>query len=75
MEGKRQRVRVATAKFRVREHVRIIKEKMKFTKAAQHNFSTEIFRIVKVIDRRPRAVYELEGLKSTQIGGQFSRRN
>ena len=49
MEAKRQRVRVAKAKFLVGQHVRINKEKMKFAKAAEHNFSTEIFSIVKVI--------------------------
>jgi hypothetical protein len=51
--------------------VRISKEKMKFAKAAEHNFSTEIFRIIKVIHRRPRVVYELEDLNSTLIYGQF----
>ena len=55
-------VRVATAKFRVGQHVRISKENMKFAKAAEHNLSTEIFTIVKVINRRPRAVYEIEDL-------------
>ena len=58
MEATRLWVRVATAKFRVGQHVRISKEKMKFANAVEHNFSTEIFRIVKVIHRRPRVVYE-----------------
>jgi hypothetical protein len=57
--------------FRVGQHVRISKYKMKFAKAAEHNFSTEIFRIVKVIHRRTRAVYELEDLNGTPIDGQF----
>ena len=71
MEARRLRVRIATAKFRVGHHVRISKDKMKFAKAAEHNFSTEIFRIVKVIHRRPRVVYELEDLNGTPIDGQF----
>jgi len=71
MEIKRQRVRVAKVKFRVGQHVRISKEKMKFAKASEHNFSSELFRTVKVIHRRPRAVYELEGLNGTPIDGQF----
>jgi len=71
MKDRRQRVRVATATFRVCQHVRISKEKMKFTKAAEHNFGTEIFRIVNVIHRRPRDVYELEDLNGTPIDGQF----
>jgi len=71
MEVRRQRVRVATATFRVAQHVRISKEKMIFAKAAEHNFSTEIFRIVKVIHRWPRVVYELEDLNGTLIDGKF----
>jgi len=71
MEARRQRFRVATSKIRVGQHVRISKEKMKFAKAAEHNFSTEIFRIVKVIHRRPRVVYELKDLTGTPMDGQF----
>jgi hypothetical protein len=62
---------VATAKFRVGQHVRISKGKMKFAKTAEHNLSTEIFRIVKVIHRRPRIVYVIEELNGTPIDGQF----
>ena len=60
-----------TATFRVGLHLRISKKKMKFTKAAEVNFSTEIFRIVKLIHRRPRAVYEVEDLNGTLIDRQF----
>jgi len=38
---------------------------MKFAKGG------EIFRITKVIERRPRPVYELEELNKTPIEGQF----
>jgi len=51
--------------------VRITKKKLKFARAAEQNFSTEIFRIVKIIDRRPRAVYELEDPNGTLIDDQF----
>jgi len=44
---------------------------MKFTKGGEQNFSTEVFRITKVIERRPRLVYELEDLNKTSIEGQF----
>ena len=71
MEASWQRVRFATAKFRVGQHVRISNEKMKFAKAAEHNFSTEIFRIVKVIHRRPRVVWELVDVNDTPIDRQF----
>jgi len=47
------------------------KEKIKFAKAAKQNFTTEIFRIVKVIDRRPREVYKVEDLNGTPIDSQF----
>ena len=70
MEAKSLRVRIAKAKFRVEQHVRISKEKMNFAKVAEQNFSTEIFRIVKLIDRIQRAVYELD-LNGTPIDGQF----
>ena len=59
MESKSCRVTVATAKFRVGQHMRITKKKMKFNKAVEHNFSTEIFKITKEIKRRPRAFCEL----------------
>ena len=59
MNEKRRRIRAVRAKFRAGQHVRISKEKMKFAKGGEQNFSTEIFRIAKVIERRPRPVFEL----------------
>jgi len=51
---RRERVRVAkAATFRVGQHIRIIKEKMRFAMAAEQNFSIEIFRFAKVMERRP----------------------
>jgi len=44
---------------------------MNFARADKHNFSTEIFGIVKVIDRRPRAVYILYDLNGTSMYGHF----
>ena len=44
---------------------------MKFAKGDEQTFSTEIFRITKVIERRPRRVYELDDLNKTPIEGQF----
>jgi len=70
MDEKRRSIRVYRARFHVGQHVRIRKEKMKFAKGAEQNFSTEIFR-VKVIQRRPRPFYELEDLNLTPIDGQF----
>jgi len=44
---------------------------MKFAKGGEQTFSTEIFRIRKVIERSPRPVYELEDLNKTPIEGLF----
>jgi hypothetical protein len=71
MQKKEQRIRRAQAKFRVGQHVRISKEKMIFAKGAEQNYSTEIFKIIKVIRKSPRPVYELEDLNQTPIEGQF----
>jgi len=51
--------------------VRISKEKAKFAKSAEQNFSTEIFRIAKVIPRNPRPVYELEDLNNQPTDGSL----
>jgi hypothetical protein len=66
-----KRRRIATAKFREGQHVRISKEKMRFAKGGEQNYSTEIFRIAKVIRRTPRPVYELHDLRQQAIDGQF----
>ena len=53
------------------QHVGISKEKIKFAKSAEQNFSTEIFHIIKLIRSIPRPVYELEVLNKQLIDGQF----
>jgi len=53
MKEKRLRIRAVRSKFRAGQQVRISKEKMKFAKGGEQNFSTEIFGIAKVIERRP----------------------
>ena len=57
MEARRIGARVAKAKFPAGQHVPISKKKMKFARNAVQNFSTEIFRIAKVIKRHPRTLY------------------
>ena len=71
MDAKRRRVRFATATYRVGQHVRTTKENINFAKAAVQNFSTEIFRNVKVIYGRPRVVYTPEDLVGTPTDVQF----
>jgi hypothetical protein len=43
--------------------------KGRFEKEAEQNFSTELFRVTRVIKRRPRPVYELKDLNNTPIDG------
>ena len=71
MNAKRLRIQSVNAKFHVGQHDRISKEKLKFAKASEQNFSTEILRICKIVYRTPRPVYELEDLNKTQIDGLF----
>jgi hypothetical protein len=44
---------------------------MEFAKGGEQNYTAEVFRIVKVIRRTPRHVYELEDLNHKVIDGQF----
>ena len=44
---------------------------MKFAKGYEQTFSTEIFRVVKVIQRVPQPVYVLSDLQARPIEGQF----
>ena len=44
---------------------------MKFAKGSEQNYTDEIFRIVKVIHRTSRPVYELEELNGNLIEGQI----
>jgi hypothetical protein len=60
-----QYVRISKEKMRFR----ISKEKMRFAKESEQNYSTEIFRIRKVIERRLRPVYELHDFNDTPIDG------
>jgi len=71
MNAMRLRIPSDEVKFRLGQHVRISKEKMKFAKASEQNFSTEIFRISNIIYRKPRPVYELVDLNKTPIDGLF----
>jgi hypothetical protein len=54
------RTRVVKPKYSVLQNVRISKEKMRFAKGAEQNYSTKLFRVAKAIKRLPRPVYELE---------------
>jgi hypothetical protein len=75
MRARQSKIKTAEAKFRAGQHVRISKEKLKFAKGGEQNYSTEIFNIRKVVHRSPRPVYELEDLLGVQIDGQFYSKN
>jgi len=51
--------------------VRISKEKMKFAKGGEQNYTTEIFKVRKVVHRTPRPEFELEDLRGRKIESQF----
>jgi hypothetical protein len=71
MTHKSSTIRTAKPKLRVGQHVGISKEKMRFAKGGEQNYTTEIFKIKKVIYRTPRPIYGLEDLKNTLMDGQF----
>jgi len=70
MQKRRGKVCVKIAPYSVGQHFRISK-KAKFAKSAEQNFSTEVFRIIKVIHRTPRPMYELDDLNRKVIDGKF----
>ena len=59
----------ASVRFRAGQHVRISKEKLKFAKGGEQNYTTKIFRIHKVVHKIPRPVYELQDLLGKHIDG------
>ena len=75
MHAKRLPIPFVKVKFHVGQHVRISKEKMRFAKASEQNFGTEIFRISKIIYRTPRPVYELEDLNKNRLMDYFMAKN
>jgi hypothetical protein len=71
MTEEQARLKRAPAINGVGQTERISKEKMKFAKAFEQNYSAEIFKISKVVRRSPRPLYELEDLRGMPIEGQF----
>jgi hypothetical protein len=71
LQRRRSKVRIRKAKYSFGQHVRSSKDKAIFAKSAEQNFRSEIFRIIKVIHRTPRPVYEIEDLNKQSIDGQI----
>jgi hypothetical protein len=57
-------------RFLVGQHVHISKDKIKFAKGGEQNYTTDVFRTMKVFRRTPRPVYELEDLNHKVIDSQ-----
>jgi hypothetical protein len=55
-------IRRAPVRFKVGQHVLICEEKLKLAKGRKQNYTSEIFRIQKVVHKIPRPVYELQHL-------------
>jgi len=76
MRGKADRARrLSKLKFLVGQHVCISKEKMKFAKGGEQNYTTEIFKVRKVVHRTPRPVFELKDLGGQENEGQFTAKD
>ncbi len=54
MRSKHRSIRRAAVRFSFGQHVRISKEKLKFAKGGERNYTTEIFRKLKVVRVIPR---------------------
>jgi hypothetical protein len=53
MNQKDRNIPIAKPRYRVGQHVRISKEKMKFAKGGEKNYTRKVFRIIKVIRMTP----------------------
>ena len=71
MRSRHSAIRSAVAIYSVGQHVRISKEKFKFVKGGEQNYTTEIFRISKFVRWIPRPVYVLQDLLGKHTDGQF----
>jgi transposase InsO family protein len=71
VKNKQDRIPTRTVMYKQGQPVRIAKEKFKFAKGFEQNFSSEIFKISKVIKHSPQPVYELCDLNDSVIDGHF----
>jgi hypothetical protein len=69
--NKQDRIPTRAARYEQGQTVRIGKQKFKFAKGFEQNFSREIFKITKVIKHSPEPVFELRDLNGTPIDGHF----
>jgi hypothetical protein len=69
MNMKDRKIPIAKPRYRVGQHVSISKEKIIFAKGGEQNYTTEVFRNIKIIRRTPTPVYELEDLNHKVTDG------
>ena len=67
VNSQRGKIPHGRVKFKVRDLVRITKQKVAFAKGYEQTFLTEIFKVVKVMTRVPQPVYELSDLQDRRI--------
>jgi hypothetical protein len=67
---KHKAVKIKKPSFQVGDTVRINKEKMIFEKGYEENWSEEVFKIKRVLKRKP-IVYAIEDLHGEEIQGTF----
>ena len=71
MRLKHSAIRRAAVRFSVGQHFRISKEKVKFAKGGEQDYTTEIFRKSKFVRLALRPVYEIQDLLGKHIDGQL----
>jgi len=71
MNSLRGKIPHGRVKFKMEDLVRITKENVKFAMGMKKIFSTEIFQVVKSIQRMPQPVYEFSDLQARPIVGTF----
>ena len=71
--GKTQRL--SKLKFRVGQHVRVSKEKMKFAKGGEQNNTLEIFKVRKVVHRTPVPCSNSRTCKAEKSKVSFTAKN
>jgi hypothetical protein len=67
----RSRIALELVKFKVHDLICITKEKVMFAKDTETTYSTDIFKILKIIQLMPQPLYELTDMQARPIEGQF----
>ena len=71
MNSLRVKIPPGRVRYKVGDLVRITKEKVKFANVYEQTYSTEIIRVINVIQRVPQPFYELSDLQARPIECQF----